>query len=117
MSTKESTVARESSVNPLNAVRTASSIREPEERAQIRAMVREAQEEADDILYNTLSEIGREDLYGRSIVLNAAYDADEDMTYFYLIERDSGSTPSQRFEIDSNRAALEDAIWEMARRH
>lgn len=113
----ETTIARESSVNPLNAVRTASSFRDSEERAQIRAMVREAQEEADDVLYNTLSEIGREDLYGRSIELQAGYDEDEDMTYFYLHERGSGSTPSQRFEIDSNRAALEDAIWEMARRH
>ena len=80
-------------------------------------MVREAQAEADDILYDTLSEIGREDLYGRDIELQADYDADEDMTYLYLHERGTGSKPSQRFELDSNRAALEDAIWEMARRH
>ena len=113
----EIVVARESGVNALNAVRSSSRMVESEERAQIRAMVREAQEEADDILYNTLSEIGRDDLYGKAIELSADYDADEDMTYFYRHERGSGSTPSQRFEIDSNRAALEDAIWEIARRH
>ena len=110
----EVTKARESTVNPINA--TSSRSISAEERSQIRQMVREAQSEADDILYDTLSQIGREDLYGRDIQLQASYDADDDMTYFYLIERGSGSE-SQKFDIDGSRAALEDEIWRIARRH
>lgn len=85
-----------------------------EENAEIRRMVREAQSEADDFLYDTLSTIGREDLYGKGIELAADYDSDEDMTYWYLIERGKDGV---RFDIDGSMAALEDAIWAAARRH